>query len=544
MALLVTLEGPEVGRSFPLEDAVVILGRQFDSAICLGAKAVSRQHAQIQRQGSNYFIEDLNSSNGTYLNNKRLTPRTRVLFSERDTLQVGPYVFALRPAPTLATTEPNLVIREQVSALTMNQSVYGQDPAQKLQVVMDIAQHLARTLDIEALLDRLLEHLIQLFPPADRGMVLLCEDDRLVVRGQRFRGHDDDSAYPFSRTVVRRVLDEGIGVLSEDVHDDQRFAGSKTLTSLDMRSLLCVPLIGQNGRRLGIIQLDRFRVGMPFTIEDLQLLTAIGLQVAVVLENSALHAELLLKERLDQELALAREIQQSFLPSDFDEFRGAGFEVFASVHPAREVSGDLYDYLTLRDGRLAFFVGDVSGKGMPAALFMIAVRSLGRHLAASGDSPSATLNKLNDALSGDNNSGLFVTLAHGLYDPSSGQVALASGGHPLPLLRRAGGLVEELSHRTGRLLGYESGELHLIDAHFALVPGELMVIYTDGFIEARGPDRKIQFGLERLKEVVRGFDETLSLAECAELAKEAIDQFTQAKELQDDQTLFLLRRGR
>ena len=102
------------------------------------------------------------------------------------------------------------------------------------------------------------------------------------------------------------------------------------------------------------------------------------------------------------------------------------------------MSGDLYDFFPLADGRLAFFVGDVSGKGMPAALFMVAVRTLCRHLAPAAGSPAETLRQLNDALAADNPSAMFVTLVHGIYDPRTGAVVLASGGHPLPLLRRAG----------------------------------------------------------------------------------------------------------
>src|SRR4051794_34471068 len=112
------------------------------------------------------------------------------------------------------------------------------------------------------------------------------------------------------------------------------------------------------------------------------MLTTIGLHVAVVLDNAALHQEALREQRLHQELAVAHDIQQGYLPSEFGEFSKDGLEVFACVHPARQVSGDLYDLMELKDGRLAFFVGDVSGKGMPAALYMVAVHTLGRHLAA------------------------------------------------------------------------------------------------------------------------------------------------------------------
>jgi phosphoserine phosphatase RsbU/P len=543
MGILITLQGPDAGRKYPLEGDATVLGRQADCTICLPAKAVSRQHAQIVLTEGTYFLEDLDSSNGTFLNGNRLNPRVRVPLAEQDTFQIGPYLFGLRPPPVPEDSEPSLVIREQLSVAQLNESVYGQDPAQKLQVVLEIAQHLARTLDLEELLTKLLDQLMRLFPQADRAMILLMERDRLVVRGQRCRHQHDSSAYPYSRTIVQKALEEGVGILSDDVQGDQRFQASHTLASLDLRSLLCVPLIGQDGRRLGVLQLDRFRHGMPFRVDDLQLLTTVGLQVAVVLDNAALHAELLHKQRQDQELAMAREIQQGFLPTEFAQFQHAGFELFAHVDPARQVSGDLYDFFPLPDGRLVFFVGDVSGKGMPAALFMVAVHALCRHLAAAADSPAATLVRLNTALAADNPSGQFVTLAHGLYDARTGEVVLTSAGHPLPLIRHADGRVEALAHRTGRMLGYDSPPLNLSDKRFTLAPGALIVFYTDGFTEAREPERKTQFGVERLRQVVEGFDAALPLEACADRARAAINAFIRAPELQDDLTLLLLRRA-
>jgi serine phosphatase RsbU (regulator of sigma subunit) len=541
MAILITLQGPDAGRKFPLDTTSAILGRQLDADVCLSAKAVSRQHARILNRDGDYEIEDLESSNGTLLNGRRLLPHQPEPITERDTLQIGPYVLALRPAPTPANTETNLVIRDQVSALTLNESVYGQAPALKLQVVLELAQLLARTLDLETLLQKLLDQLMRLFPQADRSMVLLCEGKRLTVRGQRCRRQEDSAAYPYSRTIVQRALEEGVGILSEDVQADSRFQASATITSLDLHSLLCVPLIAQDGKRQGVIQVDRFRQGAFFRSEDLQLLTAIGLQVAVVLENAALHAELIREERFRQELLLAREIQQGFLPTEFEELRARGLDLFARVQPAREVSGDLYDYVWRPDGKLAFFIGDVSGKGMPAALFMVAARTLARHLAVSSESPAATLAGLNAALAADNPSSMFVTMAHGIYTPETGEMVLASAGHPLPLRRRISGEVEEIAHKTGRLLGYDNGNLHLTDARFTLAPGELLAFYTDGFTEARDAKRE-QFGLPRLMEVVRGFESGLELPTCADRATEAVEQFAKAKDLQDDMTLLLLRR--
>src|SRR5207245_6609062 len=209
-----------------------------------------------------------------------------------------------------------------------------------------------------------------------------------------------------------------------------------------------------------------------------QLLTTICLEVAVVLENASLHAELMREERLRQELALAREIQQGFLPTEFPIPAQVGYELFARVSPAREVSGDFYDFWQLDDGRLVFIVGDVSGKGMPAALFMVAVRTLCRHLGASGDPPAATLARLNKALSADNPSSMFVTLLYGIYDPKNGEAVVASAGHPPPILRPAEGMAQTVELKRGPLLGVEMGKTEWTDTRVSLASGGAVALYT------------------------------------------------------------------
>jgi serine phosphatase RsbU (regulator of sigma subunit) len=542
MAILHTLKGPDVGRQYTLEPATIILGRQLDSTICLEAQAVSRHHARIVRQDGSYFVEDLQSSNGTFVNGKRV--RNQVPFNEGDTLQVGPYFFTLRQEPAPPPPEEDVIIRGQVTADPAHFTLHGQDPAHKLKVVLEIAQHLSGTLETDAVLGKVLEHLMGLFPQADRGMVLLWENDQPIVRAQRSRHPGDDSAFPFSRTVVQQAMLGGVGILSEDARTDQRFKSSNTLSSLDLRSLMCVPLISSGSRRLGVVQMDSSRPGNAFQLEDLQVLTAVGLQVAVVLENAELHAQLLKEERLRQELALAQEIQQGFLPTRFPSPEEHGFELFARVASAREVSGDFYDFFFRPDGRLAFFVGDVSGKGIPAALYMVAVRSLSRHLGMTGETPAATLAQLNTALAADNQSGMFVTLIHGLYRPQTGELAVAVGGHPAPLLRRADGRVETLHFPSGQFLGYQGGEMGWKDSFLTLAPKETVIFYTDGFTEAYMNNRAQMFGLDNLREAVGGPRTQMSLAACCDEAFAAVERFRGTAEGQDDLTLFLLRRVR
>src|SRR5262245_31798656 len=326
-SLLTVIKGPNAGRRFPLDDRCTIIGRQPDAGIYLESLAVSRHHAQIVCEDGVYSVQDTGSSNGTYVNGHRITGR--VPLSERDTLQVGPYELTLTIEAPSQPSDPPQVIRARMDASLSNHTLFAQNPGHKLQVILQIAQDLGHSLDLDPLLGRLLEHLLRLFNQADRGMVLLCAGDHLVVRAQRTRlGGAIDHDYQYSRTIVRRALEDGVGLLSEDVRDDRNLVLSATLVSLNLRSFLCVPMMGWEGRRLGVIQLDCLRANQSFRQEDLEMLTAISLQAGVVLQNAAYHVERLREERLRQEILFARDIQQQFLPSEFDEV-GDGAELFA-----------------------------------------------------------------------------------------------------------------------------------------------------------------------------------------------------------------------
>jgi hypothetical protein len=210
MPTLVILQGPEPGRQFAIDQPTALIGRQPDAAVYLESLAVSRQHAQIVRENGECFVEDLGSSNGTFVNGQQL--KGRVPLTEHDTLQVGPYLMVLRPDPPVGR-DSDPAIRVQVNALPSNHTLYTQNPAHKLQVVLEITQHLARTLEVEPLLGKLLDQLLVLFPQADRGLVLLGNGDRLEVKAQRSRRNDLRPDAQYSRTLVQRALKEGIGIL-------------------------------------------------------------------------------------------------------------------------------------------------------------------------------------------------------------------------------------------------------------------------------------------------------------------------------------------
>jgi sigma-B regulation protein RsbU (phosphoserine phosphatase) len=535
MPALVTVRGPNAGQRFPLDANCCIIGRQPDAEVYLESLAVSRQHARVLHEANAYFVEDLGSANGTYLNGYRIGGK--VPLGERDVLQIGPYEFHLYIEP--AESDPPQIIRAQVGAMPSNHTLFAQNPATKLERMLQIAQDLGRNLDIDPMLQRLLDHLMGLFPQADRGMVLLGEGDHLQIRAQRTR-QPASGDFGYSRTIVQKALKEGVGLLSEDVRGDRNLPLSATMVSLNLRSFLCVPLIGWEGQRLGVIQLDSLRQGNLFKPDDLEMLAAISLQVAVVLQNAAYHAQRIREERLRQEVLLAREIQARFLPEDFS-LVGPQSELYARCLPAREVSGDLYDFFRLPDGRLLFFLGDVSGKSMPAALFMIAVRTLARHLGPTATGAADFLWRLNNALAADNPTHLYVTLLCGIYDDRDGSVRLARGGHPNPLLRSAQGTVKTLEMRPGFMLGATILPQPGSETVYQLASGDLLVLFTDGCYEALAPDGKTAFGVAGLSQALQAAPGTASLEQLSEALAQAVQAFAPGEQ-QDDMTLLLLRR--
>jgi sigma-B regulation protein RsbU (phosphoserine phosphatase) len=203
------------------------------------------------------------------------------------------------------------------------------------------------------------------------------------------------------------------------------------------------------------------------------------------------------KEQIAGELRVAREIQMGMLPHDFTGVeRAYGLEFGAILEPAREVGGDLYGVCAARPERLVVFLGDVSGKGIPASMFMVRAISLAQLLAREIAEPERILSRLNDELATDNPSGMFVTFLCAVFEPVAGRLALANGGHCRPLLLRAGEPPRWAVPNLGTALGFEPA-LQYERTELTLRPGDALMLYTDGVIEAFNPREEL-YGNERL----------------------------------------------
>jgi phosphoserine phosphatase RsbU/P len=533
MVRLVVINGAEAGKAFELSGPEVIIGRQTGAQIQLEGQKVSRNHARVVRQGDDLRIEDLHSANGTFLNGKRLQAPAPLRLN--DEIGIGPYVLRIESNDG----PPDYTIRARTVANTANAELYRGDAARKLQVILQMSSDLGRFLEIEQLLPHILEHLFALFPQAERGLVILLESEGPVVRAIRHRGSPVDRA-GFSASIVRHVTTEGVGILAEDLPADSRFAEAQSILSLGVRSLICAPLQTRSRKSIGVLQLDRAAHHNGFTPEDLNLLTAVGLQFSVALENAQLHQELIARQRIENEVRVAREIQLSYLPTEVPEFRHQNFEVYAELLPANEISGDFYDYFRIREDRLAIAVGDVCGKGIPAALFMSMVRALLRSLAERQADPAILLRDLNNAVAQQNPKGQFVTLSFCVFDPSARMIEISSAGHPSPLIRRADGSVETVAVQHGPVLGFMEACEDYPKLRFEIYPGELILLYTDGVTEAPSANEKM-FGPERLRACLEEAPLQSQLSQWTQSLRKAIQNFTGSQSQEDDITLALLR---
>lgn len=297
--------------------------------------------------------------------------------------------------------------------------------------------------------------------------------------------------------------------------------------------VLHVPL--KRGQQvLGVMSVNRARSAPPFSQDDVRLLLLFASQASIAIENARLYAVAVEQARVERELQVARQVQVSLLPRSLPAVEG--WEFGMHWQPARQVSGDLYDFITLADGRLGFIIGDVAGKGVPAALTMATARAHLRGAIRQLDSPGAVLARVNELLQPDIPPKTFVTVLYSILDPRTGRLVLANAGHDLPYHKRGGRVTQVRA--TGVPLGLMSG-MRYEETVTELACGDTLVFYSDGLVEAHNLQREM-FGFSRLAELI-------AQASCAsELTRTLLAEFTAFTgpnaEQEDDLTLVTLTR--
>jgi sigma-B regulation protein RsbU (phosphoserine phosphatase) len=405
-----------------------------------------------------------------------------------------------------------------------------QPSSDRLALLYRLSQTFNSSLDLNEVLNRVMDEVI-VVTRAERGFVMLHEaDGELVFHVARGMDQDtiDDPQFQISRSVVERVA-------TSDAQRDTRFSMRRSVKVLGLRSILCVPLKTKE-EVSGVVYVDnRLQVGI-FTQDDLELLTAIASSAAIAIENARLYQVAVEKGRMEREMHVAREVQASFLPRETPQV--PGWEFVARWQPAREVSGDYYDFIPLDGEQLGLVIADVSDKGMPAALFMALTRSIVRASVGRAPSPTDGIAHANQLICADSTGGMFVTLFYTLLNPATGEFTYVNAGHNPPLLYRAD--QDQLTQlaRTGMALGVVEDtpfEQHTL----RLNPGDFIVLYTDGVTDAT--DAHLQdFGMERLRCVILEHRHAPAVDVMAAL-EQAIGDFAASTALFDDMAMVLMK---
>ena len=408
----------------------------------------------------------------------------------------------------------------------------------------EFSARLREQIDLEELSAEMLKIVDDTVMPAGVSLWVPIKPDGNVPTGaeimQRiaFRATAPVAGHDFEKSV----LDERGVTALRDAHGpvdlrSQDF-DSKALDAFrSVNVTLAVPLVSQ-GELVGMLNLGPRLSETDYSTEDLRLLAklsdhaASAVRVAILVHDH----EIVMRERerMENEMRVARLIQRQFLPKELPDLDG--WEVHAYYNPAREVGGDFYDFIDLPDGRLCVVTGDVTGKGVPAALVMATTRSILRSEAPRRMTPEEILRVANNQLVADIPPNMFVTCLCAVIDPSTGQIELANAGHNLPYVRDEDGVVE--LRATGMPLGLMP-DLSYETTSSMLRPGQCFVLHSDGLSEAHDSNRQM-FGFKRLKSLIRACAEPRQIIDC--LLKE-LDSFTESGwEQEDDITLVVVHR--
>lgn len=506
MATLVLVNRPNADQHFTLTDAPLIIGRNPDCTVVLASPAVSREHARIFRKGDQYYIQDLRSQNRTFLNNQEVPRNKPVPLYHCDRIRICDSWFLFYDGtPPDASAAFDGVEEENSSTIVSmvdsdspnSKRIIESQPAVRLKVLLELTNQLSRALDPETVLCEVLDNLFRVFPQAEYGFYIERDEDRhLHRRIVKARRPLDPARARYSRSIVHKCLDTGQALLIEDAQGGQNIPVSDSITANQICSSIVAPLRSGAGQLFGVLQLYTQNQDKRFVHEDLELLVAVGNQVGLALDNLRLHKETVEMERRLYDLKTAADVQKSFLPLKVPTV--AGYEFYTHYQPAREVGGDLYTFVPLPNNRLVIAIGDVAGKGMPAALLMARVISEIPYAVSSAADPAAALTHLNGLLL-ESMTDQFVTFLLIVLDAAEHHMTIVNAGHPPLLMRRRGGVVEEFPDvdETGVPLGVRADATYST-CRVAMDSGDCAFLCTDGIVEAQNPGGEL-FGMTRIR---------------------------------------------
>jgi serine phosphatase RsbU (regulator of sigma subunit) len=540
---LISADEQQVGSVRLSANAALLVGRAAHNHLVLNDYRISRQHARVTHERDGYYVYDLNSVNGTLVNDTKIR-RHRLQLG--DTVTFGPFVFhfearaeSVRNVSALPQIwQPG----ESITRFTESPIRFPDEtpsghlpvPAQpdfdlnslehahkNLGILYEFVQAIGRTIERHELLELMGAKILEIFRAAASVSVYLREGE--AENAPFTLAHHVGSASPIElRSEIRRAAIAAGGAIG-DPSGKSRQSTAMYAPMLDRGTALGVICVAAGGKE-------------AFSIADIELLSGMAAPATIALKNTWHHEQSLIQERIRRDLELAAQIQVSFLPREVISI--AGFDFLASYRAAYTVGGDFYDIFWVGPQKLACFIGDISGKGIAAALLMARISGELRIAALAHVDPLHVLSIMNKAVLDRRQPELFFTAAFFTLDVSTGEVLLASGGHPSPFLCRANGDVVQVIDEGSTAVGMFE-EPSFAAKRFVLEDRDSLVLFTDGVIEARDSSGAL-FGTERLAESLSGvgsFPDDISAVLLG-----SVERFAGPAEQNDDLTIFICHR--
>jgi len=556
MAYLTAISGSGFGKRTDIVRKLTVLGRHPECDVIIEVGAVSRQHARIEMVGENFLLHDLKSRNGTFLNGQMVDKPIEL--HDGDLIRICDMEYSFHNPVAQGSSELMIegstygvmliddameagLQREVQSKLDIRGSGRGTQltttAEARLQAVLEITQKLGRSVRLEEVLPKVLDTLFQIFLQADRAFVVLVEGDQLIPKWIKTRHEDQHENFRISRTVMREVMDTKQAIISLDASSDERFEMAQSIANFRIRSMIVAPLLNTAGEAIGAIQMDTLDSKRHFEKGDLEILYSIAVQSGIAIENAQLHERVLEQNRVEQDLALARQVQQAFLPSLAPQV--TGFQFFNYYGPAAEVGGDYFDYISLGQDRLAVIMADVVGHGVAAAMLMAKLSAEARYCLASHGDLAAAISLLNQRISSLDLK-RFITFLCLRIELAAGTVDIVNAGHMLPVWKRhnLGRIEQPGDEEAGIPLGI-ADEIDYQSMSLQLEPGDELMLYTDGISEAPNSSGQM-FGIKRLCQIAQSSNGDLQLL--GNTIIQDVTDFTQNTRQADDMCLVLVKR--
>jgi serine phosphatase RsbU (regulator of sigma subunit) len=492
-------------KTVPLTGERLSIGRSSAAELCFPEDAgLSRQHFAFEPEGDGWTVQDLGSKNGTFVNNiplkarlilkpgDRITAGHLVIVFEPDAAGVAPGVVVFEGGDSNLPTTSTVVtsLEGALSNQTLSIERGGAKSSGPMQALIRAGQELSENRPLEELFPVILDLAIQAVN-AQRGVLLILEGENLVPKAHKGDG------FRISTGVRDRVLKEKNSILVRDAQLDDAFKGRMSIVEQKVHTMMAVPLQTKQ-RIIGLIYVDSPFVLREFTKDDLSLLTVMANVAAIRIENARL-AEIEQTERImKRDLSQAAEIQGRMLPEKAPLVPGTDLAGFNAA--CRTVGGDYYDFFPYADGRVALTLGDVSGKGMPASLMMMALHARVQVLAEDPGNLAAFMTRLNKATCANCPSNRFITFFFCVLDTITGELSFANAGHNPPIVVRASGEALMLEG-GGPVLGILPGAPYS-EQSMHLNRGDMLVLYSDGVTEATNTEQE-EYAEERFIEVLR-----------------------------------------